>query len=158
MMNRIIALCVLLAVSGFAASALARKPQPEIMGVRLGMSREEAHARLKKKGSLEKEARKRQEVWAVSDRRISHLLVGFDPDFRVRYVTAIARANAPRIRYAEVADVKIAQQTNNQGNYKFTWEVSARPKQPAYLVMAHGRDPQHLDSYSIKKLDNEGID
>jgi hypothetical protein len=157
MMNRVIALCLLLAVSGFAESAVAKQPRPEIMGVRLGMSRQEAHARLKKKGSLEKEERKRQEVWAIRDRRVSHLLVGFDPDFRVRYVTAIARPNAPRISYSEVADVKLAQQKNNQGNYKFTWEVAARRKQSAYLVVAHGRDPQHLDSYSVKKLDNEEI-
>ncbi len=54
-------------------------------------------------------------------------------------------------------DVKIAPQTNNQGNYKFTWEVAAKRQQPAYLVMAHGRDPQNLDSYSVKKVDNEVI-
>ena len=42
-------------------------------------------------GTLEKEDRKRQEVWAVKDSRISHLLVGYEADNRVRYVTALAR-------------------------------------------------------------------
>jgi hypothetical protein len=83
------------------------------MGIRLDMTQEEAHARLKKIGSMEKEERKRQEVWAINDPRVSHLLVGFDPSLRVRYVTAIARAIGLRIRYDDVGDVKTAQQASN---------------------------------------------
>jgi len=156
--NRVIFLSLLLAVSGFAASPLVKEPPPEIMGIRLGMSKQDAHARLKRIGSLEKEERKRQEVWAVSDRRVSHLLVGFDGELRVRYVTVIARPGSPRIPYGEVGNLKAAQQQSNQGNYKFTWEVGARRGQPAYLVVARGRDPQYLDSYSVKKLDQEELD
>ena len=123
------------------------------MGISLGMSRDDARARLQSLGTLEKEARKRQEVWALKDQRISHLLVGYTTDFRVRYVTALARAGGPRIRYDEIADIKTAQRTNTQGNYKFTWQVPARSGEPAYLLIAHGRDPQYLDSYSVKKVD-----
>jgi hypothetical protein len=158
-MKRVVTLALLLlAVSGVAATAVVKEPRPKIMGIHLGMSRRDAHARLGSIGSLEKEERKRQEVWSVTDRRISHLLVGFDQDFRVRYVTAIARTGGPRIRYQELADLKSAQRTNNQGNYKFTWEVAARRGQHAYLVMAHGRDPRYLESYSVKRLDQKEID
>jgi len=156
-MKRVLTLCVLLGV-GVLASAAPSKPQPEIMGIVLGMSRESAQARLKSIGNLEKEARKRQEVWAIKDPRVSHLLVGYDADDRVRYVTAIARADGPRIRYDEVADVKTAQRVNNQGNYKFTWEVAARRRQFGYVIMARGHDRNYLDSYSVKKLDQEEID
>ena len=153
---------LLLLLDLFAAPALANVagqiPRPEVQGVRLSMSQKEAHARIKKKGSLEKEERKRQEVWALDDRRVSHLIVGFDPEYRVRYVTAIARTGGPRTRYSEVGDLKTADQTSNQGNYKFTWKVGARRGRPAYLVVAHGRDPLHLDSYSVKRLDAEEID
>jgi hypothetical protein len=117
------------------------------------MSREAALARLKAIGRLEKEERKRQEVWAVNDARVSHLLVGYDAEYRVRYVTAIARAGGPRIRYQDVVDVKHAQRTNNQGNYKFTLEVDARRDRFAYVTIAHGRDPQYLESYSVKRID-----
>ena len=99
------------------------------------------------------EERKRQEVWAVNDARVSHLLVGYDTEYRVRYVTAIARAGGPRIRYQDVVDVKHAQRSNNQGNYKFTLEVDARRDRFAYVTIAHGRDPQYLDSYSVKRVD-----
>lgn len=151
-MKRAISVCLLI-VACVVASAAPARLQPEIMGISLGMSRDDARARLQSLGTLEKEARKRQEVWALKDQRISHLLVGYNADFRVRYVTALARAGGPRIRYDEVGDIKTAQRTNTQGNYKFTWQVSARAGQAAYILVAHGRDPQYLDSYSVKKVD-----
>jgi hypothetical protein len=151
-MKQILSICLVLAVSIVTSAAATAKLRPEIMGIALGMSRDDARAHLKSLGTMEKEARKRQEVWAIKDARISHVLVGYDPDFRVRYVTAIARTGGPRMRYEEVADIKNAQRVNTQGNYKFTWEVAAQPGQLAYVMIAHGRDPQYLDSYSIKKL------
>lgn len=155
--NLWMALCLLVAVSAFAAAAPA-KLRPEIMGVSLDMSRAEVQARLKSIGQLEKEDRKRQEVWAVKDARVSHLLVGYDADYRVRYVTAIARADGPRIRYQEIADVNNARRLSNQGNYKFTWEVEPSSGHSGYFVIAHGRDPQYLESYSVKKLGQEEVD
>lgn len=151
MKHRIATLCLLLAAA-VVAHAAASQPRPEIMGISLGMGRDDARKHLKSIGNLEKETRKRQEVWALKDARVSHLLVGYDTNFRVRYVTAIARTGGPRIRYEEFADVKSAQRINTQGNYKFTWEVPAQREQPAYIVIAHGRDPEYLDSYSIKKM------
>lgn len=156
-MNRVLTLCLLLAVAALAPAAQA-KPRPEIMGVGLSMSRDDARARLKSLGRLEREERKRQEVWAVDDPRISHLLVGYDADYRVRYVTAIARAGGPRIRYREIAELKHAQRLQHQGNYKFTWEVAARRGQVAYVTIAHGRDPQYLDSYSVKKVEQKEVE
>ncbi len=151
-------LCLLVALVALFAGAAQAKVRPEIMGISLEMSREAAQARLKAIGQLEKEDRKRQEVWAIKDPRVSHLLVGYDAEYRVRYVTAIARTAGPRIRYAEVADLKRAQRLSNQGNYRFTWEVPARRGQFAYVMIAHGRDPQFLDSYSVKKLNEKEVD
>lgn len=147
--------CLLMVSNAAAAQA---RVKPEIMGVALDMSRDAAQARLKSIGQLEKEDRKRQEVWAIKDPRISHLLVGYDAEYRVRYVTAIARANGPRMRYQEVADLRSAQRLNNQGNYRFTWEIAERRGQFAFVVIAHGRDPDFLDSYSVKKISEEEVD
>jgi hypothetical protein len=156
-MKRWLSVCVLLGV-GVLASAAPGKPRPEIMGIVLGMSRDSAQARLKSIGNLEREERKRQEVWAIKDPRVSHLLVGYDTDYHVRYVTAIARTGGMRIRYQEVADLKHAEQVHAQGNHKFTWEVPEHRGQFAYVIIARGRDPNYLDSYSVKKLDQEEID
>ena len=155
--KRVFGLCLLLALAASAGAAQA-KVRPEIMGVALGMSREAAQARLKAIGQLEKEDRRRQEVWAINDPRISHLLVGYDADYRVRYVTAIARTDGPRMRYQEVADLKSAQRLNSQGNYRFTWEIPERRGQVAFVVIALGRDPNFLDSYSIKKVGEKEVD
>ena len=63
-------------------------------------------------------------------------LVGYDADNRVRYVTAIARTDGPRIRYQEVADLKSARHSNSAGNHKFTWEVESRGKE--FIIIARG--------------------
>jgi hypothetical protein len=156
-MIRVLILCLLFVFTSIATATPA-KLRPEIMGVSLDMSRAEVQAHLKSIGHLEKEDRKRQEVWALKDARVSHLLVGYDADYRVRYVTAIARADGPRIRYQEIADVKQARRLSNQGNYRFTWEVEASSGHSGYFVIAHGRDPQYLESYSVKKLGQEEVD
>jgi hypothetical protein len=155
-MKQVIKLSLVLSVIlGLSAIVFAATPKPEIMGISLGMSRTDARARLQTIGSLERETRKRQEVWAIKDDRISHLLVGYDPDFSVRYVTAIARTDGARISYDDVADLKSAQREQNQGNYKLTWQIAARSGHSAYLLIAHGHDPQYLESYSVKKVDQK---
>ena len=156
-MKRIVSVALFVALAGLASAAQA-KVKPEIMGISLEMGREAAQARLKTLGQLEKEDRKRQEVWAIKDPRISHLLVGYDDENRVRYVTAIARTDGPRIRYQEIAELKDAQRASVQGNYRFTWEIPDRRGQFAFVVIAHGRDPNFLDSYSVKKVSDEEVD
>jgi len=148
----------LLLVIGVLASAAAARPRPEIMGISLDMKHDDALARLKTIGSLEKDAGKRQEVWAVKDSRISHLLVGYDAENRVRYVTAIARTDGPRMRYEDVAELKSAQRSVTPGNHKFTWEIEERRGVSAFILIARGHDAQYLDSYSVKKKDQEEID
>ncbi len=59
------------------------------------------------------------------------------------------------MRYQEIANVKQAQQVHTQGIHKFTWEVAAQRGQFACVIMARGRDPNYLDSYSVKKLGEE---
>lgn len=145
----------LLLVISVLVSAAAAQPRPEILGISLDMKRDDAVARLKSIGSLEREARKQQQVWAVKDARISHLLVGYDPDGRVRYVTAIARTDGPRIRYQEVADLKSAQRSVMPGNHKFTWEIEKRGRESSFILIARGHDSQYLDSYSVKKKGQE---
>jgi hypothetical protein len=153
-MKSLLSLSLLLVIS-VLVSAAAAWPRPEIMGISLDMKRDDAVARLKSIGSLEKETRKRQEVWAIKDARISHLLVGYDADNHVRYVTAIARTHGPRIRYQEVAELKSAQRSITTGNHKFTWEIEGRRGHSAFILIARGHDAQYLDSYSVKKKDQE---
>jgi hypothetical protein len=156
MMKRVVMRCLLLiGVLLIPLTVSARPAIAEILGVRLEMHQGEAHAVLKRIGSLERKERKRQEVWVLNDARFSHLLIGFDAESRVRYVTAIARSGGQRVRYEELGETGSAQRAVSPGHYKFTWEVASRRGQPGYLVVAHGRESQYLDSYSLKKLVQE---
>lgn len=137
-----------------AAQSKTKEPPRDILGIRIGMSADDAHKRLEKLGRLDREERKRQEVWVLADDpRFSHLLLGFDQDGGVRYVTALAR-DARQVRYSDVLDTKRAKVTSGVRNYHYTWEVAARDRRPAYQVMAQGSDPDYLSSYSLKKLND----
>jgi hypothetical protein len=154
-MKSLLMVCLLILASGALTPAAANEPKPEVLGVELGMSADEARARLRKMGRLEKEERKQQEVWALDrDERFSHLIVGFEKESgRVRYVTAKARPAGRRVRYSDVFDLKGAKQVVSPPKYEYVREVAARGKHPRYAVILLGSDPQTLTYYSVKKLD-----
>ena len=154
-MRKLIALCFissLLAVCPGAAAGQRR----DVVGLRLGMTKEAARRQLQKIGTLQREERKRQEVWEVRDDYFSHVVVGFDQQARVRFVTAVAReGGARRMRYSDVASLKAARQEGDASinNYNYVWELARRGKEPRVLVVARGRDPEYLSTYTIKKAE-----
>ena len=144
-------LSALLLVAAAQSKSKAKEAPRDILGIRIGMRFEDAHKRLEKIGRLEREERKRQEIWTVNkDPRFSHLLVGFDKDGSVRYVTVLAR-EGHGVRYNDLFDSGKARVTSAVNNYHYTLEVSGRKGQPDYLVMAQGSDPTFLSSFSLKK-------
>ena len=153
MKKTVVTICCLLLL--VAACSRAVEPKPEILGVRLGMSREEAHARLQEIGKLEKEERKQQEVWKLAgDRPYSHLIVAYNKEFTaVRFVTAVAKEEGRRVRYADVIDTAKAKRTQAGNSVTYTLEVQGRDGQPGYVVKAIGNDPDYLKYYSVEKLD-----
>lgn len=128
------------------------EPRRELLGLSLDMSKQAAQRRLKELGQLEREERKRQEVWKVRDPHFAYVLVGFDGEERLRYVTALARADGTRLRYREVGDLKHARSVGATGNYHYIWELPARDKQPRIQVIVRGTDAEYLSSYSLKKV------
>jgi len=135
------------------ACSTAVEPKPEILGVRLGMSREEAHARLQEIGKLEKEERKQQEVWRLTaDPSYSHLMVAYNKDYTaVRYVTAVASEQGSRVPYADVLDLGTARLESTQASRSYTQETPAHAGRPGFVTKAIGTDPTHLKYYSIEQ-------
>jgi hypothetical protein len=131
-----------------------------VLGLRVGMSRDDVHHHLKKMGTLNREERGRQEVWTLSrEPRFASVLVGFDTDFRLRYVTAIAREGGIPMRYSELAPTKDAQVENVSGAYtRYTWELKPVKNHAGYFLIAEGRDPEFLRSVSIKQNTNRDED
>ncbi len=148
----LIALALLILV-GIPTLASGRNLQDNILGLRLGMSQREVHRRLEKMGTLDREVRGRQEVWMLkSEPRFASVLVGFDPNYKVRYITAIAREGGSRMRYSDLAPIKQAQAESANGAYtRYTWEAKPGRKTAGYFLIAEGRDPEFLKSFSIKR-------
>ncbi len=153
MMRIVVAICCLLLLATACATAV--EPKPEILGVRLGMSRVEAHARLRDIGTLEKEERKQQEVWRLAgDPNYSHLIVAYNKGYTaVRYVTAVANEQGRRLRYADVIDPGRARLQSTQATRTYTQETPARDAQPGFVAKVIGDDPTYLKYYSVELAD-----
>lgn len=158
-MKRVVTVCTVCCLLLLAAAcSAAGGPKPEILGVRLGMSREQAHARLQEIGKLEKEERKQQEVWRLNDDpSYSHLMVAYDKEHAsVRYVTAVANEQGRRVPYADVVSLGSARLDSTQANRTYTQELPERDGQPGFVAKAIGTDPTYLKYYSIKRSDSGG--
>jgi hypothetical protein len=152
--SALLALAILLFL---ASPSSGRGLHDNVLGLKLGMSQKAVHRRLEKIATLEREERGRQEVWRLArDPDFASLLVGFDPDFKVRYVTAIAREGGRRMSYSELAPIKDARAENANGAYtRYTWEMKPDKKNAGYFLIAEGRDPEFLRSFSIKRRVNK---
>jgi hypothetical protein len=160
MMKKVVTVCCLLLLA--AACATSAEPKPEILGVRLGMSREEAHARLQEIGKLEKEERRQQEVWRLNgDPSYSHLMVAYNKEYTsVRYVTAVASEQGRRVPYADVISPGSARLESAPASRTYTQEFPERGGRPAFVAKAIGSDPTYLKYYSVERADpdEEGDD
>lgn len=134
----------------------AEKPSRNILGLRLGMSEKQAHERLKEIGTYVRKETQKQEVWSVKDPSYSNILIGLAPDGKLRYVTAVAREDkeAKRVPYSEIGDLGKARQAGDAKIkvYNYQWHLDAAEGQPETLVIAIGRDPEHLSTWSLKRL------
>jgi hypothetical protein len=153
MMKIAVTICCLLLLASACATKV--EPKPEILGVRLGMTREEAHARLKNIGQFEKEERRQQEVWRLTNDPVySHLMVAYNKEYTsVRYITAVANEQGRRIRYADVINLGRARAESTQASHTYTQEVAARADQPGFKIRAIGNDPTNLKYYSVELAD-----
>ncbi len=148
--------CLIMPRAGVSGMSALKSVRSDIHGIRLGMTSAVVHKRLEKIGRKERDERKRQEVWVLNnDPRYSHIIVGFDPDMKLRYVTALARkdAAARNVTYSEIGDVKrAAERQTLPNNYQYIWKIKPQRNEPEGIVVVRGTDREHLASFSIKKV------
>jgi hypothetical protein len=131
-------------------------PPREVFGVRLGMSEEAVHRRLKKIATQQKEEKEaegegEQEVWVLKkDRRIDYLLVRFDARHQLWLITLVARKDAG-VRYSDLGALGNAKHGSDGRNFTYKWSVPSKGKQAGYVVIARGNNPDTLTSYSISR-------
>ena len=136
---------LLLLLAGCATTQPA-SPISDILGVRLDMPRDAVRSTLATVGTFEREERKRQEVWTVRDPRFSSLIIGYGPEWNVRYVTAVANPGGAPVTYADVLQVSAAERRSAGDTHTYTWKTGS----PPYYVIAIG-GPERLSYLSLKK-------
>ncbi len=154
MLKNLLALLLLCLIAYGCAKSSQTQSNSDILGIRIGMSKEDTIKRLNEIGKLDREERKQQEIWALNnDPHYSHLIVAFDKEKQVvRYITAKARENGSRVRYSDVLDIGKAQLTSSTNNYKYTQEVQGNESTPGYTRIASGTDSNYLNYFSLKEL------
>jgi|SRR5579872_301431 len=134
------------------AWATGKRPPPEILKIKLGMSSEKAHSRLNRIGRFKSED-EGQEVWTLNhDKHYEYVIVGFDRDHKVRYVTVLARSGGPPVSYEDVGDLSSAARFGQPGNLRYTWTLSDKKDHLEYVATVKGRGLHRLDRYSVKRL------
>ena len=152
-----ILLAGLLGLAWIPASASAQEVQRHILGIHLNLGKDEVHKRLGEIGSFSRAERKSQEIWQVRDQSFSHLIVAFNKNGKLRFVTAVAREDteAKRVPYKEIGNLEKARQAGDPGinNFNYEWDLPSHSDGPRTLVSARGRDPTFLTTLTLKNVD-----
>lgn len=127
----------------------------DILGISVGMNKADAQKRLEEIAVFERDERKRQEIWKMKDTaRFGNIVVGYDKDDRIRYVTAFVDKDAvkEKIRFSEVGDLSTSKQEILKPHYRYIWEVPANENKPAYFVNIYGDNPEFVTTYTLARL------
>lgn len=133
--------------------AAPQKPSREVFGLRLGMSEESVHKRMRKIATQQKEEREEeeggeQEVWILKkDARYNYLLTKFSREHRLIFVTVVAHPGS--VRYSDLGETKKATVATDGINYSYKWKIPGRGKESAVLLIARGGNADFLTSYSL---------
>jgi hypothetical protein len=153
MKHKLFPVSLLLLLICIDIQAASTKPSREVFGLRLGMSEEAVHKRLRKIATQKKEEREEeeggeQEVWILKkDARYNYLLTKFSREHRLILVTAVAHPN--RVRYSDLGETKDATLATDGMNYSYKWKIAAQGKERAVLLIARGSSAEFLTSYSL---------
>jgi hypothetical protein len=136
------------------ASPVSAKKRPrDVLGLKIGMTEEALHQRLKKIATQEKEEKEKeeegeQEVWSLKkDERFDYVLTRFNREHRLMLITVVARPN--RVKYRDIGESKDATVASDGRNFSYRWKVEKEGSRQGYLLIARGSNPEFLTSYSL---------
>jgi len=109
-----------------ASPVSAKKRVRDLFGLKIGMSEESVHKKLKKIATQQKEEKEKeegeQEVWSLKkDDRFDYILTRFNRDHRLTLITVVARPD--RVRYSDIAQTTEATVASDGRNYSYRWKV-----------------------------------
>jgi hypothetical protein len=124
----------------------------DLLGIYIGMTREDAQKRLEEIAVFESKARKVGHLWKLKDNpRFSHLAIDYNKENKIRFVTAFVDAATAkeRIRFAEIGDLATAKTEISEPHYRYIWEVPAEGEKPARVVNIYGDNPEFVTMYTL---------
>lgn len=136
-----------------ASIATAKKHPRDVLGLKIGMTEEAVHKRLRKIATQREEEKERekegeQEVWILKrDDRFDYVLTRFNREHRLTLITVVARPN--RVRYGDIAESRDATIASDGRNFSYKWKIERDGKREGYLLIARGSSPDFLTSYSL---------
>jgi hypothetical protein len=131
---------------GLAVPAAAKQGPRDVLGLYPGMSDIEVRERLQKVGQVVRGKDRLKQTWKLSDKRYGFLVLRYDENWKMHWVTAFAREGGRRVPYRNIGDLSLATHT---GQHFYTWTVPARSGAGSWTIVARGEDPQYLESISI---------
>jgi hypothetical protein len=148
---------LLLSAAALLASCATSAPPPissrqgapisDLLGIRLDLPRDTVRTTLASLATLEREERRRHEVWTLTnDPRFASLIIGYTPEWNVRFVTAVAKPDGVAVHYDDVLDVATADHRTAGTTHTYTWKTGT----PPYYVIAIG-PAERLEYLSLKK-------
>jgi hypothetical protein len=146
-------LLIAVALTTQCVSASAQRTPGQPFGLRLDMTEEAAHERLRKIATQEKEEKEKeeggeQEVWILKrDAKYSYLIARFSREHRLILITVVARPQ--QVRYSDVSRLANAAKATDGQNYSYKWKVEPGKGARGYMVVARGSHPKFLTSYSV---------
>jgi S1-C subfamily serine protease len=148
--------CLLVTIVGTGLGTAPKTPAREVFGIRIGMNEDAVRRQLQKVATQQKEEKEEegegeQEVWILKkDPRFDYLVVRFDARHELWLVTVVARKDT--VRYSEIGDLGNAKTASDGRNFTYKWTIAAKGKQPGYVVLARGTNPDTLTSYAISRV------
>jgi hypothetical protein len=134
-----------LLLSCVSTAPVSRAPLTDIAGVRLDMPRDTVRSTLAATATFEREERKRQEIWTLrNDPRYASLIIGYTPEWDVRFVTAVAKPGGEPVRAGDVLDLAAAEDRAAGTTHTYTWATGG------YYVIGIG-GAERLEYVSLKK-------
>ena len=131
---------------GAVVPAVARPVATEVLGLHPGMSDIEVRERLQKIGEVVRGQDLLKQTWKLRDKRYGYLVLRYDENWRMHWVTAFAREGGRRVRYGDIGDLSLATHT---GQHFYSWIVPANSGAGSWTVVARGSGPRYVESISI---------
>jgi len=130
----------------------------DLLGIYIGMNREDAQKRLEEIATLESEARKTGQLWRLKDNpHFSHIAIDYNKENKVRYVTTLVEkvGAKERVRFTDVGDLAKAKAEILEPHYRYIWQVPADGERESYHVNVYGDNPEFVTIYTLEGKSDE---